>query len=388
MAKETQNDSPRSEDSLTALGRPVPADAGSIERELSSLWKTASTTSSEPSRMRACSCNLVVIAHGRDEAEDVLPILARVAQWQPARSIIAFREYLSRDDNSASMGAWVNTQCFVPFEGAPEVCCEVISLAASGGSGTELANALVSVLVPDLPVFLYWRSFRPQEQDLVERIVSFAHLLIVDSHVSKDDPGSRERVLDLLRHPPNRILVRDLNWSRLTAWRELITQFFDTPEHRHHVWEISEMEVCRVLDSSGSIPTRTLLLTGWLATRLRWRRSFSERRGDEWVSRWNTGSGELEVHLTGSPHGPGEVPGIQSVTLRTRSGARFAVVQDPVSACMTATATVGGSVLSHTVPRDALGEDSLIARELSIAGEDRGFHLALTEALALEKSFR
>ena len=144
----------------------------------------------------------------------------------------------------------------------------------------------------------------------------------------------------------------------------------------------------RFVSKPGSLPTRTLLLIAWLATRLKWQRIAQERKEDEWISRWESKSGEVLVRLLGSYAASTQAPGIQGITLTTRTGARFSVVQEAGSTCMTATSSIEGSVLVHSVPKDPLDEATLLARELSISGEDQGFRNALAEALELEKAFR
>lgn len=367
------------------LGTPVPVNVETIEQALASLWKSAFENEGEGGVIRARSCNLVVIAQNRAEAETLPAILAQVSEWQPSRSIIAFRE--DHEDRSG-MQAWISAQCSVPFAGGPQVCCEAIVVAATGGAGSELPYTILSLLVPDLPVFLYWRSFKESDRELVEKMTQFSNLLIVDSHASKNDVRSRDRLLELVTQAPRRIAVRDLNWSRLTAWRDLIAQFFDTPSLRHCVWEISEVNIHRTLAKAGSIPSRTLLLTGWLATRLKWERISTERAGDDWISRWKSHTGEVRVNFSGCAMDTGQTPGINFITIRTCSGATFSVVQERGSDCLTATRTMERSVLVHSVPRESLDEATLLVRELSIAGEDLGFQAALAEAVALEKSFQ
>jgi len=53
----------------------------------------------------------------------------------------------------------ISAQCSVPFAGGPQVCSEVITVAARSSATSGLLNTLVSLLIPDLPVFIYWRSF-------------------------------------------------------------------------------------------------------------------------------------------------------------------------------------------------------------------------------------
>ena len=286
------------------LGMPVAVDAAVIEQELTSLWK--SEGENERGAIRACSCNLVVIAHDRAESELLPELLARVAEWHPCRSLIAYQEEEETQGEApagdSGMRAWIRAHCLVSTAGGSPTCCETVTVGARGSSVADLPNILVSLLVPDLPVFLYWRSFKPEDQELAVKVADFADLLIVDSHVSKDDAHNRGRFLTLLTHAPKGLGVRDLNWSRLTAWRDLITQFFDPPALRRYAREICEVEIVRSVASPANIPTRTLLLTGWLASRLNWQRTSAERQDGQWISRWNGPSGEVVVRFSGIAH--------------------------------------------------------------------------------------
>ncbi len=372
------------------FGVPVAVDVSAIERELQALWKSASTSEGEGAVIRACSCNLVVFAQDRAEADAASKVIGGVGEWYPSRAIIVYRE---SDEESVGhpaaphVHAWISAQCTVPLAGRQQICSEQITLAARTNAISDLLNTLVSLLIPDLPVFLYWRSFKATDQELVARMAQLAQLLIVDSHAAKDDPTSRQRLLELLTTLPEEVGVRDLNWARLTAWRDLITQFFDPPELRPKVREIAEVEIFRDISGKGSIPTRTLLLTGWLASRLDWRRLSAERTGDSWTSRWGSQSGEVKVRFTGNLAESEENPGISSIVLRTRSGAEFSAVRQKGSSFITSVLPGPAGSLVRSVPQESMDEATLLVRELSILGEDVGYQCALAEALALEKCF-
>jgi glucose-6-phosphate dehydrogenase assembly protein OpcA len=211
-------------------------------------------------------------------------------------------------------------------------------------------------------------------------------VLVVDSHAAKDRPADRNRLLELLAHPPGGVTVRDLNWARLTAWRDLIAQFFDAPGKRRLAEDISEVEICRAV-VPGSIPTRTLLLTGWLASRLRWKRISAERAGDRWLSRWTSQRNEVVVRFIPEADATDQEPGISTVTLKIRNGLTLSVTRESGSPCIRAHASGGDHRFLHTVPHEALDEPSLLVQELALTGRDDVFRTALAEAVALEKSF-
>jgi glucose-6-phosphate dehydrogenase assembly protein OpcA len=368
------------------LGTPVEVDIAVIEKELRSFWKSADQMG-PGAVMRACSCNLVSFLRNRNTAEEYLPILSTVSEWHPSRSILA---YVEPDDvlNPPDMHAWISAQCSIPLSGGPQVCCEAITIAARNRARMNVPYTVTSLLVPDLPVYLYWRSFRITDRDLIERMARFSRLLIVDSHQSRQDPQNRLQILQLLLDQPAGISMRDLNWARITAWRDLIAQFFDAPCSVGYVREVSEVEITRHLSAPNSIPTRTLLLTGWMTSSLGWKLLSAKRTGDTWESRWRRENGEVRVSFTGKELRPGQVPGINSVTMRSGDGAEFSVFVEAGSRYLSAVASIEGNRIIHSVPEDALDEASLLIRELSYTGEDVVFKKALAEAYELEKAFR
>lgn len=367
----------------TNLRTPVEVAIGTIEKELASLWESAAAA--ERPVMRACSCNLIAILEDDRKAEQFPAILARVSEWHPSRSLIA---YVEPDTVPAApaMRAWISAECYLPPSGGPEVCCEAITIAAAAHARMDLPHTLLALLVPDLPVYLYWRSFRKRDRALVERMARFSRLLIVDSHQSSEDPENRLSTLEMLSECPLGVAVRDLNWARITAWRDLIAQFFDSEETRPYVHRISSIEIERNLSASGSIPTRTLLLTGWLASSLGWKLIAAKRSGDQWFSRWASSSGEVRVCFTGT-YADGREPGISSVVLHAGSEATFSVAVEAGCHCLNSVASVKGGSVEHSVPLEVTDEASLLIHELSQTGEDVVFKKALATAFALERSF-
>lgn len=371
------------------LGTPLGADLGAIERELAEFWGAASQDPSEPAALRACSCNFIVIVPEQTEAEALPPVLADVAEWHPCRSLVAFRELENADAGLPPVRAWMRVQCRRQLGGGPQVCSEVITLGVKREAAAGLADTLISLLVPDLPVFLYWRSPRGADRGLIETISRFADLLIVDSQRPLTDMRNREQVMELLTGAARGAEIRDLSWSRLTAWRDLIAQFFDARPARSLLKELAEVEIQRVPSSPGTVPVLALLLAGWLASRLDWQTASAERKEGEWICHMRGPGGEAMIRFLSTPADTTQT-GIEAVTLKTRDGSSFSVVAHEEQACMTATAATpaGEPMVVHTVPRPSTSEADLLIGELSVLGEDTGFRAALGAALELERSFR
>jgi glucose-6-phosphate dehydrogenase-like protein OpcA len=75
--------------------------------------------------------------------------------------------------------------------------------------------------------------------------------------------------------------LSDLNWGRITPWRQLISQFFDVPEYRSYLAGVTSIEIEHAVaplakqmrTNLGDVspnPARALLLAGWLKERLGW----------------------------------------------------------------------------------------------------------------------
>jgi glucose-6-phosphate dehydrogenase assembly protein OpcA len=375
----------RDQDPVASLEIPIEVPLDAVEKRLSEIWEAEGKSA----LVRACSCNLIALAKDRKEAQAFPALLAAVAEQYPSRAIIVYRETqpdrLDCLDAPPHIHTWISAHCTLPDSAGPSVCSEIVTVASCGTAPADVSNAVASLMVADLPVFAYWRSFHRDQEPLARRLAAFADVLVVDSHALKNEPKNRDRLLELLTSPPAKIAVRDMNWARLTAWRDLIAQFFDPPSSRPLVHRIAEVEIRRSV-VPGSIPTRTLLLTGWLASRLNWKRISSRRTGDQWVSTWESRSGEVVVRFVPDDTEAEREPGINSMTLQIRGGPLFTVGRQGTSH-MTASAESPERQVVHSVVQETADETSLLIRELSLSGEDQVFQEAVAAALELEKSF-
>lgn len=376
-----------SSETMANLGTPLGADLGAIERRLSEFWQSAAKSGGDTAAIRACSCNLVVIVSDAREAESLPPVLADVAEWHPCRSLVAFQD-ADAGAGLPPMQGWMRVQCRPQMIAGPEVCSEVITIGARHDAVAGLADTLISLLIPDLPVYLYWRSPKAAVWHTVEILGRAANLLIVDSRRSLETSTDRERLLAVLTDGLPSVQVRDLSWSRLTAWRDLIAQFFDTPASRGLLGNITDVEIRRFPAPGPYIPVLAFLFAGWLISRLSWRILSMDKQGEEWRVRVQKPGGEALIRFVQAAETPGRT-GIQAVTLSIDGEKSFSVVRDNERECMTATVTGRGvKPMVHIVPCPSTREADLLISELSLPGEDAGFQAALSTALELEARYR
>ena len=172
--------------------------------------------------LRACSMTLVVLAEESRRC--------RRPGRDPRRADAGASRAHHRDPPdaapaSASLAERVYAQCWMPFGQRRQICCEQIEITASDAALPDLPSVVLPLAVPDLPVILWCRSAAPAGHAGVPRD---------RGHGAEGGAGSApmprcamppwRRVADVAR---SGVLLGDLSWTRLTRWREMLSQVFE-----------------------------------------------------------------------------------------------------------------------------------------------------------------
>lgn len=200
----------------------LPADA--ILRELAALWVTQGKEAQAQEGagvLRACTMTLVVIADHGDDAMGLGETIAALMPEHPARTI-AIR--LTGADGGA-VEQRVFAQCWRPFGQRRQICSEQIEIAVPDRALEGLPRLVLPLAAADLPVVIWCRSGRLPGRQEFAGIASLAHKLVVDSKTMGSE-GLRT-VAGLAANG----LVADLSWTRLTRWREMLSQTFENRDN-------------------------------------------------------------------------------------------------------------------------------------------------------------
>jgi hypothetical protein len=158
---------------------------------------------------------------------------------------------------------------------------EQITVLLSGAAVQSATTIIQPLLKPDLPIYLWWVNDLPSNTSIFQRLITISNRAIVDSSEFSLPEERMHTLSSLLQASPN-CALSDLNWSRITPWRELVAQFFDVSEYRPYMVNIEKIEIEHAVPSSehqaseekaSSNPIRALLLAAWLKTRLGWQLS-------------------------------------------------------------------------------------------------------------------
>lgn len=373
-------DRARSDRAVLTSGAALPATARAIERELLDLWASAAAAGTghdadvaeSPPVTRAALLSLIVVAESAEEARAAHDLGVQVTEHAPGRVFLV--ELAGETAGEAPLTARVSAHCHLRA-GGKQVCCEEVTLRSAPAGDDLLSGVLLPLLVPDLPVFLYWPRAAgfletrpgqpvPRGADLLCDLDPAVDTWVLDSALAVDPAALQARLVVLARRPPGAGMTpRDLNWARLLAWREALAQAVD--DGRFDPARVVGIDIEARGGCGGLCPARPALLAGWLIDRLGW--------GDAVVTHRDAGRFEiaaaegrrLSIRLTEStPDAAARTPGrLERVTLH-EAARRFALER-------------------ADVPRPDDSETALLAGEIDRRGVDPAYRRALELAVTL-----
>jgi glucose-6-phosphate dehydrogenase assembly protein OpcA len=362
-----------------------------LERELSRLRRAQSAHAREQGRTvaRASVLNLIVYAEREAHARRAARSISELALRHPSRAIVVMADR----DAPAGVDGRIDMHCHLPLaEGATQVCYEQILVRAHGRSEDRLASAVIPLLVPDLPVFLWWTGAPPLSGQPFGDLLGLAGRLIVDSSDFARPDVTLPRLARVCAQARGLFGVTDLNWTRLTPWRETVSAFFDVPAWRPFLDGITGVRAGFAVDMDGRDihPSQALLFIAWLASRLGWRTlnalAPSEAGGLLFTIARADGAPVLVRVRPRFERGlaEGDVSGIRIQAQHGGQLAEFVVKRQPDARHQTATVIVEGrTVWERTLPLPSPAIVELIGEELAILRSDRTYDAALATLVRL-----
>ena len=365
------------------LGEPRQANVADLEGELSALWRSAAEgPGAEYAVMRACTMTLLIYVESDEAAYEVTNLVAEATRQNPCRAIIMM---LEPEATASGLEAWVSAHCHLPVAGEKQVCSEQVTIRARGEAVQGLASVVLPLTVSGLPILLWWRAGDFSPPPYFDDILRVTQHVIVDT--ARFSPVGRH-LQDLaawLHKFSGRIQLTDLNWSRITPWRELIAQCFDSPDRRPYLDRLTEVRIEYEQDSARLVTQRAqgLLLTGWLASRLGWEFLMSERREEAqpraFYFKSAAGMVKVERNLKRVDNACGVCFTIE-LRAEGASPARFSFTRGQDGKVVKTLAEVPGSPpMGRSVRVEVLDEVEILNDELKLGVRDRLYEEALSE---------
>ena len=355
-----------------------------IERELTALWQQASQDEEHGGVTRASMFNLLVYVPSPAEAKKLDDMLTDITAARPCRAILIVAD---ADAPEEMLIAEVTSRCTLPSASSKQVCCEQVTLTAGGTQADEVPSAVAPLLLSDLPVYLWWHAVpRLADKVLFRRLVDLSDRVVIDSASFLDQEADLASMAVVLKDTPRWTALSDLNWARLTAWRALLAGFYDISDYRPHLNQLKRVTIRYAPPATDSavIPTRAMLLAGWLASRLRWNvQQGSTKRATGSVSLEFTADGrrfELEFAHTRREIEPGHLA-LVTIESDAEPSIAFTVRRSADGKRIETSVTRGEEKgLQRVLSYEGLTETELIGKELEILGHDRVYEQAVLAA--------
>jgi glucose-6-phosphate dehydrogenase assembly protein OpcA len=234
----------------------IPVEVGDIDSELKKLW-----ADSADSMTRASLVNLAVYSQKPESLEKNTQLIARITENHACRALVIAAHHQAKESH---VQAWISAHCHVSRAGSKQVCSEQLSFLLEGDCANLLPSIVFSHLDSDLPLYLWWQDEFANPMD--PQLWAWVDRLIYDSQTWGDFDAQIRLVETAEREAYQRIILCDLNWTRLDKVRYALAQFFDHPTSHHH---FAEMERVTIHFAQGYRWT-ALLLAGWLGAQLNW----------------------------------------------------------------------------------------------------------------------
>jgi glucose-6-phosphate dehydrogenase assembly protein OpcA len=331
-------------------GTDVRVDVTTIEKQLAELWR-AEKNENDGAVTRAALWNVVAHTWNGEHKAHATETLALASASVPQRTIVIQADPLGK----AGISSWISANCHL-IGGGRQVCSEEVSIVAAGERVHHVPPLVKALLLPDMPVALWWVGDLPDEQrEYAETLLDPADRLIVDSaHFS----GAND--LELVSYIAERTTTApaDLNWARLEEWRAATATLFDPQPMRERMRAIRVIHVTCGGNGSFGDKSAGLLYGAWM----------SAQSGTE---------PKIELRREG------DTPGVRRVELQFDDGSKARIGRE----------REGGAVIAHfgekEAPLDCIARplahaaEDLIVRLLKRPEADRVYLRALKVAMAL-----
>jgi glucose-6-phosphate dehydrogenase assembly protein OpcA len=230
-----------------------------ILKDLARLWvdlgKEEDATTGGNGVLRACAMTLVIATGERDDPQSLGETIAELMPQHPSR-VIVLRVSDAAEDGLESR---VFAQCWKPFGRRQQICCEQVEITASPSRFPDLPKLILGLTVPDLPVVLWSHGVVIGEHPEFRHVLGLPDKVIVDSAHFDDPMKGLENIRELYQRGWN---VADLEWTRLTPWRESVAHIFDD---QRNLQALKAIERIRISHTGDTPPVGAHYLRAWLA---------------------------------------------------------------------------------------------------------------------------
>jgi len=222
-------------------------DAERLLKELDDNWRQLGKGEGSDV-LRACAMTLIVVVREGADAQELGVTLADLMHQHPNRTIVL------RVGEAGEVEARANLQCWMPFGGRQQICCEQIEISASLETLGAVPPVLFGLMVADLPVAVWCPDLELADLPELRPVLKLASKVIVDSSATLD---MREALPALQSLSSCAWRLADLAWARVTRWREAMAHLAD-----EEGW--TRAEEAEITWAGAGVPPAVAYVGAWL----------------------------------------------------------------------------------------------------------------------------
>jgi glucose-6-phosphate dehydrogenase assembly protein OpcA len=266
---------------VVSLQAPKDVSVSQVEQELAKIWQSYG----EHAAARATTFNLIVYeSEASNSSKNTL--VDAIASQSPCRVISLVSEAGQDEGITAQVAAY----CPIQKSRSALICGEYITLQGTQDALKRVHTLLPDLIIPDLPVFLWWQGSPAPNTSLFEKLLNLSDRIIFDSSHFTEPEADLSKVSQMISSGAQ---VADLNWRRLAPWQELTAQAFDPPDRRAAIWDVDRITI----DYERGNSTQAMMFLGWIASRLDWQPTSITNEGGDYNIKLITFKGKNDIHV-------------------------------------------------------------------------------------------
>jgi glucose-6-phosphate dehydrogenase assembly protein OpcA len=372
------------ESAVCLVSQVTAADSRAIDEGLHELWRLAGAGETSGALVRAASMTLVIPVVSEAQADELSTTLDALNATHPSRAVL-----LLADERVDEPRVRLASHYRRSGDGEAPRYWEEIRVAAPPASLHRVLSAIGALQLPGLPVQAWWPGEPSFETDLYNQVVEVSDRILVDSGAFRTVSQGLPALDSAIEGTHESVAFADLSWTRLTAWRILVAEFFDASADQEMLDSIEAVRI-EYASGAGGAAAGALLFAGWLGSRLGWEpRDRLSRSGGNWCFNLLDGVRPVRVEIAGRRRESHQLTlyrGLQRIAIEAAEDGRrstYTVERHGDGGEARAVAeTQAGRLERHTrLPADSQAE--LLREELGLFATDRIYREALQLSVRL-----
>lgn len=237
-------------------------DVSQVEKSLKELWDEET----EKNKIKASLFNLIIYTHEERRTSYFREVVHSILEKYPSR--IIFIEGNESDPQQFEVDV-SNEPIGI---GNVLITCDQITIKCGVEELHRVPSVILSLIIPDLPIYLLWGQDPTSENTILPRLEEFSRRLIFDSECTSNLQSFSQKMGTKLKE--KNIELIDISWALISGWRDALSTVF------HRKGKIAQLQKTQRLTISyyrketdwiHHPETQAIYLQAWLASRLGWK---------------------------------------------------------------------------------------------------------------------